>query len=73
MKQELIALSPAGIISVFFAGMILGSIDAGRPFAMNFILAITMLAYTWQDAREPWQSGIWKRGWFRWTRTGSAP
>lgn len=72
MKQELVALSPAGIISVFFAGMILGAVEAGRPFAVNITLSLAMLAYAWQDAREPWQNGLWKRGWFRWTRIGDA-
>jgi hypothetical protein len=71
MKSDFIAVSLAGAFGILFAGFLLG--EAYKDHDPIYVLmAVLVLLVVRSDARIPFETGSYKRGWFIWTKIDSA-
>jgi len=68
MKTEYISLTPLGAVSLFMAGVMLGSL--GMNGVPGFAMMVLMLVIVRSDAMEGVRAGTYHRRWFVWRRTG---
>ena len=69
MKNEFLALSPAGVVALFIAGA-LAVVAVEHHDLLAAGICLLCVAAVRDDGRSGFEAGSYKRGWFLWHRIG---